>query len=454
MRFAQRAQDAPIGQDTLAELRRIDGRPDARATLTVAVGHVVAMLMGNITPAMLIASTLGLSAADQGILVQSAMLMAALSTVMQLFSYAGLGMGLPTVMGIGFVYVPVLTIIGVQHGIAAIFGAQLASGVVSILVGLAMHKIRRFFPPIVTGTVVLAIGVSLYSTAVNYIGGGSAAMAAGTFGSPEFLLVAAVTLAVTLACGFLGRGVVKVSGMIIGIAVGLVLSLALGLVDFSGLSSASWLSVPRPLYFGIEFHADAVALMSLVCIVNAVQMVGCVSSTTIGALGREATAAEIGGSIKALGLSCMLGSLFGGLPTTIYGQNVGLIATSRMIARRAFIAVSAILLVLGLSPKLAALAAAIPLPVLGGATATVFAVIAVSGIELICQQPFTYRNKIIVGVSLALGMGIGSVPEILQFTPQVVQNVFGSSLVVSFIFVFALNILIPETDADRASEED
>ena len=443
------SDDVPVSEGALAELRRFDGKPPARSLTTVAAGHLVAMLIGNITPPMLIASSMGLSAADQSVLVQSAMLVAALSTAMQLVPVLGFGMGLPTVMGVSFAYVPVLTSIGLQYGVAGIFGAQLASGFLTILLGFFMGRIRRYFPPIVTGTVVLAIGVSLYSTAVNYMGGGSAAKAAGSFGSPEFLALAALTLAVTLACGFLGRGVVKVSGMLIGIAVGFVAALAMGVVDFSALSQAPWLSVPCPLRFGIEFHADAILLLALINVVQSVQMVGGVSSTTIGVFGREATAAEIGGSIKGQGLACVLGALFGGLPTSIFSQNVGLVCTSKMIARRAFLLTALVLLVDGLSPKLAAVATSVPLPVLGGATVTVFAVIAVSGIELICSQPLTYRNKVIVGLSLALGMGVGSVPEILQFLPQVAQNVLGSSLAVSFIVVFALNLIVPEGEEDR-----
>lgn len=449
MRDTPLPDTSAVDADAMAELCRFDGRPPVHATLTVAVGHMVAMLIGNITPPMLIASSMGLSAADQSVLVQSAMLVAALSTAMQLFPVLGFGMGLPTVMGVSFAYVPVLTAIGMQYGVAGIFGAQLASGVVTILLGFCMGRIRRFFPPIVTGTVVLAIGISLYSTAVNYMGGGAAAKAAGSFGSPEFLALAAITLVVTVACGFFGRGVVKVSGMIVGIAVGFAAALAMGLVDFSGLASAPWVAIPQPLRFGIEFRPDAILLMALINIVQSVQMVGGVSSTTIGAFGREATAPEIGGSIKGQGLACILGAFFGGLPTSIFSQNVGLICTSKMVARRAFALTALFLLADGLSPKLAALATSVPLPVLGGATVTVFAVIAVSGIELICSQPLTYRNRVIVGLSLALGMGVGSVPEILQFMPQTVQNVLGSSLAVSFIVVFALNLIVPECEQDR-----
>jgi uracil-xanthine permease len=448
------ADTRKISRDDMAELEKFEGKPSVRSTLPIALCHVFAMLVGNITPAMLISASLGLSAADETTLVQASMIVAGLSTLLQVWPVLKCGMGLPTVMGVSFAYIPVLTSIGLSHGLAGVFGAQLAAGFIMLVLGLLIEKIRKFFPPIVTGTVVLAIGLSLYSTAVNYMGGGSAAKTAGTFGSPEFLILAGVTLVVTLACGFLGKGLIKVSGMMVGIAVGFVLAIFMGngLVDFSSLASSSWLSLPRPLGFGIEFYPDAILLMLLLNVVQAVQMVGGTESTTVGAYGRAATANELGGAIKGQGVASIVGALFGGLPTSVFNQNTGLICTSKIVARRVFVAAAAIMIACGICPKFSAFVSCIPLSVVGGATVTVFAIIAVSGIETICEQPLTYRNKIIVGLSLALGMGIGSVPEILQFLPEIVQEVFGSSLAVSFIFAFLLNILIPEGEQDRAKQ--
>lgn len=207
--------------------------------------HVLAMLVGNITPPMLIAGTCGLSAADQTMLMQSAMIIGGLTTLIQLFPVFGFGMGLPTVMGVAFACMPILTTIGMQYGISAIFGAQLVAAFASIFIGMFIGKIRKFFPPIVCGTVVLAIGLSLYNTAINYFGGGSAAQAAGTFGSPQFWILALVTLAVTLVCSLFGKGYVKVSGMIIGVGVGYVVALIMGgIIDFAPVADAAIVSVP------------------------------------------------------------------------------------------------------------------------------------------------------------------------------------------------------------------
>ena len=203
-----------------AELLKFDGKPSWGAAFPQAMQHVLAMLIGNITPPMLIAGTCGLSAEEKIMLTQAAMIIGGITTLLQLFPVFGFGMKMPNVMGVAFAYMPILTIIGQQYGIAAIFGSQLVAGFVSIFVGMFIGKIRKFFPPIVSGTVVMSIGLSLYKTAISYIGGGSAAQANGTFGSGKFWFLAILTLIVTLACNFFGKGLVKASGMLIGIVVG------------------------------------------------------------------------------------------------------------------------------------------------------------------------------------------------------------------------------------------
>jgi len=382
-------------------------------------------------------------------LMQSAMTIGGLTTLIQLFPVFGFGMGLPTVMGVAFAYMPILTTIGMQYGISAIFGAQLVAAFASIFIGMFIGKIRKFFPPIVCGTVVLAIGLSLYNTAINYFGGGSAAQAARTFGSPQFWILALVTLAVTLACSLFGKGYIKVSGMIIGVGVGYVVALIMGgIIDFTPVADAAIVSAPIPLHFGLEFHPDAIIMMILMYIVQAVQTIGDVSSTTMGGFGRDAKDTELGGAIKGQGICGMIGALIGGLPTDPFSQNVGLICTTKVVAKRVFVIVSGIMLLAGFCPKLMSLIATVPQPVLGGATITVFAAITLSGIQLISEQPLNYRNRMIVGISLALGVGIAGASEILQFMPQLAQNIFGSSLVVAFIVCFVLNLIVPEDDSE------
>ena len=288
-----------VSTEEKGELFKLDGKPSFGEAFPQAMQHVLAMLVGNITPPMLIAGTCGLSAADQTMLMQSAMIIGGLTTLVQLFPVLGFGMGLPSVMGVAFAYMPILTTIGMQYGIAAIFGAQLVAAFVSIFIGMFIGKIRKFFPPIVCGTVVLAIGLSLYTTAINYFGGGAGAKAAGTFGSPEFWILAAVTLGVTLACSLFGKGYIKISGMVIGVGVGYVVALIMGgLIDFTPVAESAIISAPIPLHFGLEFHPDAIIMMILMYIVQAVQTIGDVSSTTMGGFGRDAKDTELGGAIQ------------------------------------------------------------------------------------------------------------------------------------------------------------
>ena len=430
-----------------AELLKFDGKPSWGAAFPQAMQHVLAMLIGNITPPMLIAGTCGLSAEEKIMLTQAAMIIGGITTLLQLFPVFGFGMKMPNVMGVAFAYMPILTIIGQQYGIAAIFGSQLVAGFVSIFVGMFIGKIRKFFPPIVSGTVVMSIGLSLYKTAISYIGGGSAAQANGTFGSGKFWFLAILTLVVTLACNFFGKGLVKASGMLIGIVVGYAASLLVGgVVSFADFEAASWFALPRPFYFGMEFHLDAIVMMILMYMVQAVQTIGDVSSTAIGGFGRQCTDQELGGAIKGQGICGMIGAVIGGLPTDPYSQNVGLICTTKVVARRVFTMVGVIMLLAGIFPKFSGLMATIPQPVLGGATVTVFAAITMSGIQLLNEQPLNYRNRMIVGIALAIGLGIDASPEILQFVPQLLRNIFGSSLVVSFLIVFVLNLIIPKDD--------
>ena len=421
-----------------AELLKFDGKPSWGAAFPQAMQHVLAML---------IAGTCGLSAEEKILLTQAAMIIGGITTLLQLFPVFGFGMKMPNVMGVAFAYMPILTIIGQQYGIAAIFGSQLVAGFVSIFVGMFIGKIRKFFPPIVSGTVVMSIGLSLYKTAISYIGGGSAAQADGTFGSGKFWFLAILTLIVTLACNFFGKGLVKASGMLIGIVVGYAASLLVGgVVSFADFEAASWFALPRPFYFGMEFHLDAIVMMILMYMVQAVQTIGDVSSTAIGGFGRQCTDQELGGAIKGQGICGMIGAVIGGLPTDPYSQNVGLICTTKVVARRVFAMVGVIMLLAGIFPKFSGLMATIPQPVLGGATVTVFAAITMSGIQLLNEQPLNYRNRMIVGIALAIGLGIDAAPDILQFVPQLLRNIFGSSLVVSFLIVFVLNLIIPKDD--------
>jgi len=436
---------------TSNELFKLNGKPSWASAFPQALQHVLAMLIGNITPPMLIAANLNLPVSDKIMLTQAAMIIGGITTLLQLYPLFGFGMGLPSVMGVAFAYMPILLMIGEKYGIAAIFGSQLVAGFASIFIGMFIGKIRKFFPPIVSGTVVLSIGLSLYRTAINYMGGGNATKGDGSFGSGQFLILAGITLIITLACSLFGKGYVKVSGMLIGIVVGYIVAIIMGgIINMNDFNNAKIFAIPMPLHFGLEFHVDAIIMMILMYVVQAVQTIGDVSATTMGGFGRQSTDKELGGAIKGQGICGMIGACLGGLPTDPYSQNVGLICTTKVVAKRVFAIVGVVMLAAGIFPKFSALMTTIPQPVLGGATVTVFAAITMSGIQLLGEQPLNYRNKLIIGISLAIGIGIENVPEILQHCPELLKNILSSSLMVSFIIVFLLNLIVPE---DNSTED-
>ncbi|MDO5100200.1 MAG: solute carrier family 23 protein [Eubacteriales bacterium] len=437
--------------NNLAELRKLDGKPSWASAFPHALQHVLAMLVGNITPPILIATQLNLSAEDKVILIQAAMIIAGITTLVQVYSIMGIGMGLPNTMGVAFAYMPILLTIGKTYGIGAIFGAQLVAALASILIGVVMEKIRPLFPPVVSGTVVLCIGLSLYSTAMNYMAGGAAVVNNPELASkiPVNMGIAALTLVVTLAFSLFGKGMVKSLGMLAGIFVGYIVYAFVVGIDFSGVQNAAWIALPKFLHFKLVFEPGAIIAMILMYIVQAVQTIGDVSSTAVGGFGRQATDKELGGAVKGTGVCGALGSLIGGLPTDPFSQNVGIIVTTKVVAKRVFYLVGGIILAAGLIPKFGGLMTTIPNSVLGGATVTVFAAITMSGIQLITEQPMNYRNKMIVGISLALSVGLTAVPKAIGFLPAEVASVItGSPIVLGFLISFVLNIIVPKDDSE------
>ena len=438
-----------MAADDLKELRKLDGTPSWGACVPHALQHVLAMVVGNITPPIIIASTLGLPDEEKVILIQACMLIAGITTLVQLFSPFGVGMGLPNAMGVAFAYLPILLTIGKAYGVSGILGAQLVAAFLSIFIGMAMEKIRPLFPPVVSGTVVLCIGLSLYGTAMNYIGGGAASP---NFGSPVFVAIAFLVLLVTLSFNFFAKGILKTLGILFGLLVGYVVwAIVIG-VDTTGISNAAWVALPQPLHFGLTFEPTAIVVMVLMYVVQAVQTIGDVSSTTAGGFNRQATDKELGGAVKGTGVCGMLGALIGGFPSDPFSQNVGIIVTTKVVARRVFTIVGAMLIVAGLIPKFGGVMTSIPNPVLGGATLSVFAAITMSGIQLIGEQPLNYRNRMIVGVSLAIAVGLTNVPAVMGFLPAEVAGVItGSPIITGFLVSFLLNIVVPE---DNSEEEE
>ena len=429
----------------------LDGVPSLKKTMPLSLQHLLAMIVGNVTPALIVAGATGLGVGDTTLLVQASFFLAGIATLIQLYPLWKIGSGLPMVIGVSFTYVPTLTEIGMAYGIEAIFGAQLVGGFVAILFGAFLKPMRKLFPPLVAGTVVFSIGLSLYPTAIRYMAGGSGV---SDFGSPINWGIAILTLIVVLFCNHFTKGYAKLASILIGIVVGYVFSVILGRVDFTPIMEASWIQMPTPMHFGIKFVPSAIISISVIYIVNSVEAVGDLSAITEGGLGRDAKDTEISGGIIASGIASVVGVFFGGLPTATYSQNVGIVAMTKVISKFVVAIAALFMLIAGFIPKFGALITTIPQSVLGGATVIVFAMITMTGIKIIIKDELSSRNVSIVGLSVALGMGVTQVPGVLDAFPSGVGMVFGSSpVVITTIVVILLNSILPKQTIEDEENE-
>lgn len=422
------------------------GRPPLGQVIPLGLQHVVAAIVGVVTPAIMVAKICQLSPADETLLVQSSLLISAIATLIQLFPIGKkIGSGLPVIMGVSFAYVPTLLAIGGEFGIATIFGSQIIGGLVAVLVGIFVKKLMILFPPLVTGTVIFTIGLSLYPTAITYMAGGKADP---NFGAPKYWLVAIITFAIVVFFNYFTKGSMKLAAILVGIVVGYVVSLCFGMVRFDAVAASGWLSFPRPLHFGLAFEPTALVSMVIIYVVNAVQTIGDLSSTTTGGLDRLPTHQELSGGIVGNGVASVFGAFFGGMPTATYSQNVGIVIVNRVVNRFVFATAAGVLLVAGFVPKFASILTTIPQSVIGGATISVFATITMTGIKMIASQPLTARNTAVVGLSVALGSGIVQATGCLQGFPSWVPTVFGSSsVVVATLVAVLLNLILPKDKA-------
>lgn len=437
-------------QTAAASLFELDGVPKLSQALPLALQHVVAMIVGCVTPAIIVSGAAGLENADRVLLIQASLVVSALATLLQLFPIGKhgrlcLGSGLPVILGVSFAYVPSMQAIAENAGIAAIFGAQIVGGICAILVGLFIKKIRRFFPPLIAGTVVFTIGLSLYPTAINYMAGGSGQP---TYGSWQNWLVAIFTLIVVTVLNHYAKGFLKLASILVGMIAGYLFSIPFGMVNLSGISQAGLVQLPQIMHFGIRFDVSSCFALGILFVINAVQAIGDFSATTAGGLNREPTSTELQGAILGYGVSNIVGAGLGCLPTATYSQNVGIVATTKVVNRATLGLAAAIILTAGLLPKFSALLTTIPYAVLGGATVSVFASIAMTGIKLVVTQEMNFRNTTIVGLAAALGMGISQSSQALSAFPVWVTTIFGKSpVVIATIVAIFLNITLPRDEA-------
>ena len=444
-------------------LFQLNGIPPLGMSISLALQHLVAMIVGCVTPAIIIANALGLPQSERVLLIQVSLVMSAVTTLIELFPIGGkLGSGLPVMFGISFAYLPSMqAIVGGGGDIATIAGAMIVGGIVAAVVGVFVKKIRRFFPPIITGTVVFTIGLSLYPTAINYMAGGTGntyevvvlrkgLTSALVHGSWQNWAVAAFTLIVVMVMSNKGKGICKLAAILLGMIAGYIVAAVFGMVDLSEVRDAAWFSLPQFMHFGIKFEFSACIALALLFAINAIQAIGDLTATTVGGLNREPTDQELQGGIVTYGLTNVLSAFFGSLPTATYSQNVGIVTTNKVINRMVFALAGGFLLLAGLIPKFSAILTTIPQCVLGGATITVFSTIAMTGMKLIASETISPRNTTIVGLSAALGVGISQSSSALSQFPESITIIFGKTpVVIATIMAVLLNLILPQENKDQ-----
>ena len=444
-------------------LFQLNGIPPLGMSVSLALQHLVAMIVGCVTPAIIIANALGLPQSERVLLIQVSLVMSAVTTLIELFPIGGkLGSGLPVMFGISFAYLPSMqAIVGGGGDIATIAGAMVVGGIVAAVVGVFVKKIRRFFPPIITGTVVFTIGLSLYPTAINYMAGGAGntyevvvlrkgLTSALVHGSWQNWAVAAFTLIVVMVMSNKGKGICKLAAILLGMIAGYIVAAVFGMVDLSEVRDAAWFSLPQFMHFGIKFEFSACIALALLFAINAIQAIGDLTATTVGGLNREPTDQELQGGIVTYGLTNVLSAFFGSLPTATYSQNVGIVTTNKVVNRVVFALAGGFLLLAGLIPKFSAILTTIPQCVLGGATITVFSTIAMTGMKLIASETISPRNTTIVGLSAALGVGISQSSSALRQFPESITIIFGKTpVVIATIMAVLLNLILPQENTDQ-----
>ncbi|MCB6570329.1 purine permease [Eubacterium limosum] len=427
---------------SVSNIFKLDGRVPVSKAIPFGVQHVLAMFVANIAPILIVANVAGLSEDQKAMLVQNAMFIAGIGTLVQLYPLWKLGARLPIVMGISFTFVTILSYVSATYGYAAAMGAVLVGGLIEGTLGLFAKYWRRIISPIVAACVVTSIGFSLLIVGATSFGGGSGSE---TFGSAQNLILGSVTLVCCLLFNIFAKSYWKQLSVLFGLVVGYILAIFMGAVDFSDMNSVGVIALPQLMPFVPEFNLGAIIAVTLIFLVSATETIGDTSAMTVTGLARDVTDREISGSLACDGYMSAISSLFGCMPITSFSQNVGLIAMTKVVNRFTIMTGACVMILAGLVPVVGKLFATLPEAVLGGCTIMMFGTIVVSGIQMITRCGFNQRNTIIVALSLSVGIGFTEVPEIFTIFPQMVQQVFANNCVaIVFVVAIILNLVLPK----------
>ena len=428
---------------SVKNIYKLDGRVPLLKAVPFGLQHILAMFVANLTPITIIAGAGGLSQAEIAILLQNAMFIAGIATLIQLFSVWKIGSRLPIVMGVSFTFVTVLSTVAVNYGYPAVIGAVICGGIFEGTIGLFAKYWRKIISPIVAATVVTAIGYSLLTVGARSFGGGYTE----DFGSATNLLLGTITLAVCLGWNILAKGYLKQLSVLVGLVVGYIVAIPMGKVDLSVIFSEGVVSLPKILPYTPEFHMGAIFSVAIIFMVSAAETIGDTTALVSGGLDRDITSEEISGSLACDGYASVISAFFGCPPVTSFSQNVGLINMTKVVNRFTIATGAGCMILAGLLPPVGNFFASLPESVLGGCTIMMFGTIMVSGIEMLAKAGFTQRNITIAALSLSVGIGFTAASEIglWGIFPELIQSVFSANVVaVVFVVSIVLNLVLPK----------
>ena len=411
--------------------------------IPLGIQHVLAMFAGNITVPIIVAGVFGQSPEEKIFLIQMALFIAGVATLIQTIGFKDVGSRLPIIQGTSFAFIPIMLPFKAA-GLGAVFTAAFIGGIFQFILGKVLKPIRHMFPPLVTGIVVLTIGLSLLKVGFMYAGGGAWLMnnKPEIFANSNHLIISGTVLVVTLLCNIKGKGMVSSASILIGIVAGFLVAMSFGMVNFGKIANAPWFALPMPLQYGISFVPGAIILMLFMAVVTTIETIGDISATTIGGDNREATDKELAGGIMADGLGTALAALFNAFPNTSYSQNAGLVAFTGVVSRHVGTIAGVILILMGLFPKLGGVIASMPESVIGGAAIIMFGLITSAGVKLISRAEMNQTNLLILGLSLSFGLGMSLLPQFVAHIPDFgisLKLLLTTGLIPAGILAFVLN---------------
>lgn len=427
---------------SMDNIYKLNGKVPVAKAIPFGLQHILAMFVANIAPILIVAGVCNISEQEKATLIQCAMLIAGIGTLIQLFPVWRIGSGLPIVMGISFTFVSIFSYIGATYGYGAIMGAVLIGGIIEGCLGLLAKYWTKIITPIVSASVVTAIGFSLLSVGASSFGGGTGAE---DFGSVKNWILGSITLLCCILFNLFAKSYWKQLSVLFGLVVGYIVAIPMGIVDFSSLSSTAIISFPQFMPFKMEFNINAIVSVTLIFLVSATETIGDTSALASSGLGRDVTAKETAGSIACDGFISSISSLFGCLPITSFSQNVGLVAMTKVVNRFTIGTGAVIMILAGIFPIFGAVLATLPNAVLGGCTIMMFGTIVVSGLQMVSKCGFSHRNITIAALSLSVGIGFTQVPEVFAVFPKIVQTVFAENCVaVVFVVALLMNLILPK----------